>query len=311
MIEPASHAIMFHHFHSNEHPVGQGSISSEQFGNMIDWLADRYSVLSAQEYASKLLNGSLEGDDICLSFDDALLCQFEVAAPVLKQRDLQAFFFVYSSPFKGEPDYLEIYRYFRMTEFNHIDDFYSEFFDKLRDLPEDKFSAYEHEFNKTPRIEGYSYLSDNDRFFRYLRDFMIGKSAYEKIMADMMTEHDFLPKNYMDRLWMNDNHIKSLESDGHVIGLHSYSHPTTIHLLDKDDQEAEYKKNLNHLNDVLIRRPYAMSHPMGRYNKDTLDILKRLGVKIGFRAQMNTNGVQSNLEIPRENHANILAEMVQ
>ena len=29
-------AVMFHHFHGDEHPVGQGSLSKEQFEELID-----------------------------------------------------------------------------------------------------------------------------------------------------------------------------------------------------------------------------------------------------------------------------------
>ena len=30
-------SVMFHHFHNNIHPKSQGSISGEQFENIIDW----------------------------------------------------------------------------------------------------------------------------------------------------------------------------------------------------------------------------------------------------------------------------------
>ena len=70
---------------------------------MIDWLSKKFKLLGAKEYLIKHNAGNLDSDDICLSFDDALLCQYDVALPVLNQKGLSAFFFVYSSALSGEP----------------------------------------------------------------------------------------------------------------------------------------------------------------------------------------------------------------
>ena len=42
----------------------------------------------------------------------------------------------------------------------------------------------------------------------------------------------------------------------------------------------------------------AMSHPCNSYNKTTLKILKKMKIKVGFRAD-NSNFTFSNLELPR------------
>ena len=49
-----------------------------------------------------------------------------------------------------------------------------------------------------------------------------------------------------------------------------------------------------------------MSHPLGNYNDDTLKILKKLGINIGFRSSLSPSYIKSALEIPREDHANII-----
>mgnify|MGYP001456527627 CR=1 FL=1 len=40
----------------------------------------------------------------------------------------------------------------------------------------------------------------------------------------------------------------------------------------------------------------------GRYNKDTLKVLKKIGIKIGFLSSMNTKVKKTNLEIARIDH---------
>ena len=57
----------------------------------------------------------LEPSDICLSFDDALRCQYDLALPVLKEYKIKAFFFIYSALLCGIDNYLEIFRDFKFT----------------------------------------------------------------------------------------------------------------------------------------------------------------------------------------------------
>ena len=59
-----------------------------------------------------------------------------------------------------------------------------------------------------------------------------------------------------------------------------------------------------------------MSHPCGSYNSDTLEILKNLGIELGFKQIMNVEknkGMRkinnSHLEIARENHSQIFKEI--
>ena len=76
--------------------------------------------------------------------------------------------------------------------------------------------------------------------------------------------------------------------------------------LDILEQKQEYIQNLKILNSILNIQFKAMSHPCGRYNTQTLQILRKLGVKIGFRSTMSKIRNQSTLEIPRNDHMNVL-----
>ena len=106
--------------------------------------------------------------------------------------------------------------------------------------------------------------------------------------------------------YMNWEQIKEIENSGHIIGLHSNSHPMKIDDLDILEQKEEYQKNVNHLRSILNQDIISMSHPCGNYDSNTLKILQDLGIKIGFRSNTSIESIKSNLEIPREDHANIL-----
>ena len=49
-----------------------------------------------------------------------------------------------------------------------------------------------------------------------------------------------------------------------------------------------------------------MAHPLGNYSNDTLKVLKKLGILVGFRDSLKPPTIKSALEIPREDHTNIL-----
>lgn len=304
-----THSIMFHHFHNSKHPEGQGSLSSDDFEQMIEWLTRKHQILNADEYLYKLENDDLKNNEICLSFDDALLCQSEIAAPILDRRGIKAFFFVYSSPFCGDPDPLEIYRYFRTTEFSNIDEFYDQFFLQAKVNHPESYDNALKEFDGKNYLSAFPFYTDNDKWFRYLRDLVLGKLKYEEIMNQLMINHQFNKELASKNLWMSNKNIQELHSNGHIVGLHSYSHPTTLHSLTMKQQEAEYGKNFDHLSSLLNTKPIAMSHPCGNYNEDTLRILNKFGIRIGFRSNNSVTHINSSLEIPRNDHANIYKEM--
>ena len=303
---------MFHHFHDHFHEPSQGSLSASDFREMIKWLEERFVILNADEYKTKLLSGSLIQNEICFSFDDALRCQYEVAIPILEEMGIKAFFFVYSSAFSDEPDLLEIYRYFRTSKFENIENFYEIFFQKVLEINGSNYDAWQDSYKKLDYLRDFPFYSSSDKWFRYLRDVCLGPSLYKDLMAKIMKDSDFDIKAAKNKLWMSEEQLIDIHHKDHIIGLHSYSHPTKISQLPTDQQFNEYDKNHQHLCELLnLDSISTMSHPCGDYSDETLLLLKQMGVDIGFRSNMGIRELKSLLEVPREDHANILREMRQ
>jgi peptidoglycan/xylan/chitin deacetylase (PgdA/CDA1 family) len=305
-----THSIMFHHFNSNKHLPAQGSLSAEEFEEMLDWLGNRYNLVDAKEYLLRFEKNCLQSNDICLSFDDGLLCQFDVAVPVLRKRNIKAFFFVYSSVFTGNYGLLEIFRYFRTNCFDNIDDFYRLFFNAIKTDDESLYQSAYQAFKGLDYLTAFRFYSDNDRFFRYLRDQVLGVENYNSLMLDMMQRESFDIQDVSSLLWMKEENLKKLYKEGHLIGLHSYSHPTKMIKLTRVEQQDQYRKNMEHLEGLLGKGSVrSMSHPCGDYNADTLSLLTDMGIRIGFRSSLSVKEIKSPLEVPRDDHANIFREM--
>ena len=95
------HGLMFHHFHGPGLAPSQGSISGDTLARIIDRYRDSHNLLDAADYLQRARNNQLEACDTCLTFDDSLLCQYQVALPVLQHYNLRGFWFVYSSVITG------------------------------------------------------------------------------------------------------------------------------------------------------------------------------------------------------------------
>lgn len=301
-----AHGLMFHHFHGGVHAPGQGAITSEEFDDLIEF-ADPSRILPALEWQERSRRGTLGPNDLCITFDDALRCQIDIALPVLEARGLTAFWFVYSSVFEGVIERLEVYRYVRTVCFPDVDSFYDAFDAAVaRSVHGTSVDRARQDPQARDYLSEYAFYSPRDRWFRFVRDRVLGEAAYFEVMDAIVTDLRIDRANLARLLWMNEADLQRLGRTGHVVGLHSYTHPTRMAGASSERQRGEYTRNREHLERVLGCAPKTMSHPCNSYGPETLEILRDLGVELGFRANL-LGGPGSALERPRADHADVLA----
>ena len=265
-------------------------------------------MLSANDWFSKAKANCLGEGDVCLTFDDALLCQYDIALPVLEKYNLTAFWFVYSSVLAGGIEKLEVYRKFRTVYFSTLDEFYDDFFSTLQgtvyhDMVTKALESYSHD-----NWRDFPFYTERDTKFRFIRDTALGVYRYNDVMDIMMKRHNIDLIDFSSGLWMNVNNLNKLADDNHIIGLHSHTHPTQLSMLSVQEQENEYRLNFDFLCETLGQPPKTVSHPCNSYSADTISILRNLKIEIGFRANMKSS-LFSEYEFPREDHANIIRRL--
>jgi len=299
---------MFHHFYDQRHPRGQGAMSSADLESLIAHIG-RDRILPARLWHEKALAGALKPGDLCLTFDDNLRCQFDVALPVLRRFKLTAFWFIYTSVFRGCLERLELYRQLRTLHYATVDAFYDQFFAAIDAGPHagmvrDRLTGFE----PADYLREFPFYTQRDRIFRFVRDEVLGQIRYFNTMDRMMHDAGVAPGDLARSLWMDENNLRELDREHHVIGLHSHTHPTRIGQLSAQDQRIEYAANQAILAEILGHKPTTMSHPCNSYSPATGPVLESLGIRLGFRANMAQAG-DSLLEQPREDHANLLKRM--
>jgi peptidoglycan/xylan/chitin deacetylase (PgdA/CDA1 family) len=215
---------MFHHFHDNGiHTKGQGSIGKDDFYKMINFIG-RNNILNADVFYEKFKSNNLKDNEVCLSFDDAIKCQIDIALPVLEELKIKSFFFVYTSLFEEKPDNLEFFRYFRMNYFKSVDEFYDNLY---KVLDKDLKSFFEKNSIKIKETKiKFPHYSISDIKFRLVRDVFLTKVQYEDTMFSMFKEKQFNHNEYSKKLFFQKNDLQALDNLGHIIGLHSHNHPT-------------------------------------------------------------------------------------
>ena len=311
------HGIMFHHFHdATMHPKSPGSISRDDFYKIINFIGKK-NILDANIFHEKMINKTLKEKEVCITFDDSIKCQIDVALPVLEELKIKSFFFVHTSMFEGKPDNLEVFRFFRSNCFDDVNKFYNLFY-KVLDKDLNFFFDNNHKTIQSYQEKSPIYTIEDIKF-RLTRDIFLTRDRYEEIMFLMMKEKKFVPEELYSKLFFNKNDIRKLDGLGHLIGLHSHTHPTSMELLDYDGQKKEYEKCLSLISKILGKSKTEikyMSHPCGSYNNDTLTALKELGIEIGFKQMMaiepekGMNKVNNSfLEVARQDHSTIFKRM--
>ena len=302
--------LMFHHFHDGiKHKRTEGSITKSQLKKIL--LNFKKSILTPEEFMNSISEKkSNQKKIVCLTFDDSIKSQIDVALEVLDDLNLKSFFFSNSFQFDHKIGMIECCRFFRNNYFNNINEFYDFFFKNLKKkLPEKKIKNFINSkdsfFKKWKKIS--PFYSNQDLEFRLIRDFFLKQIEYNEILIELFKLKKFDYKKATKSLHFTKKDLKKLSCNNHEIGLHSHTHPIPITKLSSKNIEKEYKKNLIILKGITNKSINSMSHPNGYFNNDCKKTLNKLGIKIGFANSYKNLKKQFNLlNIPRIDHTELI-----
>ncbi len=287
-------------------PERQHGVDSESFHGIVRLLESEFDIFSAKDFIETLIHYPRHVGGVAMSFDDGMKCHQEYAAPWLESLGLRGMFFIHTQPLTEGFDRLISVKEFIDSEFEDINDYYCEFNSAVDLMRGRGFLSH---LNVPAAFLGeYPFYTEQDKKYRYLRDMVLTDEEFDSAVEKVMSGHKKNLLDYCDRAyWMSVNDIKELHRRGHMIGLHTHTHPTNMTRLTYDEQLENYKKNKGILEEIIGERILIASYPCGRFDENTHRVMKVLGVSVAFGSSMNLPW--GNLTVPRKDPAVIMQRL--
>lgn len=263
------HAVMAHYFVKDDAHRTQGALTPDEWRRGLDAYGDR--LISAPEWIKRAVAGELS-DEVTVTIDDGLYEAYLYAKPALDERGIRAAWNIYSLPYVGVPLAQEEWRWVRNRAFPALQDFYDAWWGLIggEDIARAMPRAY---------LADYGYLTDIDRLYRYWRNELASPQQYETVMSQLGQAHPF----DASRHWLSFADLQGLVNAGHVVGLHTHTHP--LHLVDATrEQIAMEWATCAHL--LHQFRPTTASYPCGQMMDASIAWFKSHGIELAWGATM-------------------------
>lgn len=126
---------------------------------------------------------------------------------------------------------------------------------------------------------------DNEEKFKFEYTFDDGGISNLKA-AEILSKNDlkgifYIPTNYINKKnFLSSDQLVHLEGMGHEIGTHTHTHPMFLNKFNFHNQEDEWTKSVDILENIISKKVIYSSCPNGFYNDDTFRILNKLKIKV-------------------------------
>ena len=253
-----------------------------------------YDILEKKDYIKQIKKFSktglinsyeelfLDNDKYLPTFDDGIKDHI-YAAEILRKYNAVGLFFIPTSPLKNNEildvhkTHLIIGKIKGLEALNELEKY----------LNKNKIKNY---YNQKEKVKyGIAYKENNDELykneFKKIMNYYGNLKLKHKILDYLLKKFEIYikPKDY----YLNKKEIKYLSSLGMIIGSHSESH-TLLSRLSFKKQFEEIKNSKVFLQKIINKDIDTFCYPYGgkiSYNRDTLNILKKLKFKLAYSVE--------------------------
>ncbi|HUQ66668.1 MAG TPA: polysaccharide deacetylase family protein [Flavitalea sp.] len=279
--------LMYHRIADISIDPWQLAVTTENFKAHIRVLADTGKVISTDQLIEYVMRRKFDYDCFCITSDDGYQDNFYNALPILQEYNCPFTIFIPSGSINaGEPfwwdmltDIFLLNRKLPATLNINISNkkftYILENDGEINDEQIKKHSSW-HWPLPPPTQRCKIYLE----IWMHLRDLpaMVIQDALRKLKSWCCIEGT----NEYGNLPMSREELISMSSGTNVhIGNHTVTH-AALGAFPKDIQKTEISGCREYLNDILGKNHYSIAFPYGNYNSDTLDIVRKMGLKGAF-----------------------------
>ncbi len=252
-------SVMYHYVRADGSDVPRGirPFMTSEFEAQLDWLAERWDIVGADEFSAWLAGDTKRARPPCLlTFDDGVRDQHEVILPILRRRGLSGVFFVLNWPLRDGR--------MPLTHLMHWV------------LGHDEETVWATFVDHAERhLGGRGVLGDDaavqtvyplDSLVRarikYAANIALAPEVVEQIVAGTLAAEG-LTADALTREWFaTADDVRALHEAGMTIGMHGASH-RSLQQLGPDAIRAEIADNHAYLADLLGEPPTWWACPFG------------------------------------------------
>lgn len=295
---------MFHYvrdLQNTRYPAIKG-LDIRLFREQLKYFKKHYNFITAAQLIDAYENGTkLPLKSLLLTFDDAYLDHYTYVFPLLDEFKAQGLFFV---PVKAilNHDVLIVNKihYVLAVCDKNINGLVRQV--KTLLAPYERtggVKTFDYYFNKLAVANRFD--CKEIIFIKRLLQVELQEPVRSAIINQLFSQYISDDEGAFSReLYMSEDQLKIMRRHGMIIGSHGYDH-FWLGALAKDDQVKELTQSVDFLKGLGVdMNTLSIGYPYGSYNKDTLDIARGFGFKLGFTTAVDVaTTAGDSLTIPR------------
>lgn len=273
--------LLYHRVRQYEKDIQLLAVTPEHFEEQMRWLRENYRIVSFDEDWNQI-----EGDAVCITFDDGYRDNFLTAIPILNELQIPATIFVATG---------------------NIDTDYEMWWDELeRNLLVDK--TYQNNFHlKDDLFEctwNTSTIERREDLYYTLHWLMklIDVKKRNDWLNQLQEWNGFAENGRKENKVFQTKDIKDIDMSEILIGAHTVNHPVLANMF-AEQQKKEIEISARQIEAIFGKPVRTFSYPFGGrtdYNEETMQVCKELGF---LKVAANIPGIWKNgddlYQIPR------------
>lgn len=298
LIYPRCIILMYHRIGKTESDIWQLSVEAKNFEAHLQHLKKNELVISLPALVQQVREKKIKKRAIVITFDDGYLDNFELAKPLLERYELPATFFITSKNINSQQEFwwdkLE-HLLLHAPVLPRIFSLQVQDLDIVFDLQEEAFLSedmkeihrkYQAFGNGTRRAELYC------KIWEKLSPMT---SNRQDLFIEQINQWAGKTENREGYKSMTDSNIETLaNAELFQTGVHTVSHPA-LSYHSKEIQLAEIENNKKFVENVTNREANYIAYPSGKYNSDTLEIVRDLKFEGGVTTNEKTISHKSDI----------------
>jgi peptidoglycan/xylan/chitin deacetylase (PgdA/CDA1 family) len=278
---------MYHYVRPIKNSKFQGikGLELEAFKRQLDYLIERYNVVSANQVIDAYMNGTTLPDNACwLTFDDGYKDHYKYVLPELINRKLDGAFFPPRAAIEENIllDVNSIHHILSCTD-NVIDLVTAlNMCCRLDGLSDESLTSYRQRFAIANRFD------DADTIYvKRMLQHALPENLRNSITAKLF--EDFVgisAQEFSKELYMSIDEVSELVESGMYVGSHGSRH-YWLDRVSAKKQEEDITRSIEFLDHVnAATNNWVMCYPYGAYNDTTLSILKKYKASLGLTTEV-------------------------